>query len=123
MEKNWKEYIKGEEEKYKKLGHIKCPAFGNEEIYFNRYGFSHLVYKGRFPRPQDEVIKRFELLPYVIKALKNTKSICDEEKRTKGSLHAYFWTIRHRINNKTIRIILRRLGDTGTLHFLSVMAE
>lgn len=123
MHENWKEYLEKEEKKYKRLGHIKCPAFSNENVYFNHYGFDHLVYKSRFPRPQDEVMKRFELLLHVFRVLKNAKSVTNEEKRIKGKSHAYFWTIRYKVNNKTIRIILRRLGDNGALHFFSVMIE
>jgi hypothetical protein len=28
---DWREYLKKEREKYKKIGPIKCPAFNNEE--------------------------------------------------------------------------------------------
>lgn len=120
---DWREYLKKEREKYKKIGPIKCPAFNNEEIYFNRYGFDHTVYKDGIPRPMDEVVKRFGLLPYVPNILKNLKSVDNEEKRTKDKSTAYFWTIKHQIHsNLRIRIIVRRLKG-GMLHFFSIMKE
>ena len=118
----WKEYVKSEKEKYKKIGYVECQAFGNERVYFNNYGFDHLVYKGRIPRPNSEVIKRFHLLSDVYSVLKKLKSVDQEEKRIKGESCAYFWTVRGSVNNRKIRIILRRLGNS-TIHFFSVMLE
>ena len=49
-QENWKEYIKEAKEEYKNIGYVECPAFGGESVYFNNYGFKHLVYKGKNPR-------------------------------------------------------------------------
>ncbi len=116
---DWKKYIKNEKEKYKKLICVKCPAFGNEEVYFNNYGFDHIISKGRIPRPKEEVMDRFKLLPYAPNIIKNTKSVDNEERRTRGKSVAYFWTIK---SDSNIRIILRRLNN-GTIHFYSIMNE
>lgn len=122
-QKDWEKYIQDRKRDYKKLGYIECPVFNNEKVYFNRYGLKHLMYKGRVPRQRDEVVKRFYLLPYVVAGLKSARNVISEEKRMKGNSHAYFWTLQHMVNNKTIRIILRRLGDNGSLHFFSIMSE
>ena len=123
MKCDWKEYLKKEKEKYKKLGNVKCSAFNDEEVYFNHYGFDHIVYKNGFPRPEDEVVARFGLLVHVINILKNLKSVDGEEKRINSKSSAYFWTIKYRVNDSLrIRIILRRIGE-GRLHFFSIMDE
>jgi hypothetical protein len=87
---NWKDYLKNEETKYKKLGNIKCPAFNNEEIHFNYYGLRHIVYKGEKVRTKEEIIKRFGLMPYISNILKKAKSIDSEEKRVKKESVAYY---------------------------------
>ena len=102
---------------------IKCPAFSNENVHFNRYGFDHIVFKDGIPRPQEEVIERFKFLPYVPSLLKKITGVDNEEKRIKNQSIAYFWTIKHSISNRLhLRIIIRRLND-GRLHFFSVMKE
>ena len=117
-----KDFIKLAKEEYKKIGYVECPAFSGEKVYFNHYGLDHLIFKGRIPRPKDQVIERFNLLNYAKNIIKNTKTVYDEERRTKGQSHAYFWTIKHSLRTINIRIILRRLND-GTLHFFSIMKE
>ncbi len=109
--------------KYRNIGPIKCPAFNNEEIYFNRYGFDHIVYKAGIPRPIDEVANRFSLLTYVPNILKNLGSVDSEEKRIKSRSIGYFWTIKYSLHSGLrVRIIIRRLND-GQLHFYSIMDE
>ncbi|MEK7095509.1 MAG: hypothetical protein AAB917_02510 [Patescibacteria group bacterium] len=124
--KDWKEYLKFEKDKYKKLKCTKCPAIGYNEVHFNHYGFDHIVYKNGIPRPRYEVVNRFMFLSHVPKALKTKNSANKEEKRDEGifSKHAYFWTIRFSVNRHLhLRIILRKLGDNGRIHFFSVMDE
>jgi hypothetical protein len=114
--------IEQAKEKYKKIGYVICPAFDNEKIYFNHYGIKHLVFKGRIPRPKDEVSIRFQLLFFSYALLKKVYVVDGEEKRVKGESHAYFWTIRLKVNNIAVRMILRRLNN-GTIHFFSIMRE
>ncbi len=123
MGQDWKEYLKNEEIKYKKLGNIKCPAFNNEEIYFNYHGLRHIIYKGGKVRTKEEIIKRFSLVPYISNILRKIKSVDSEEKRVKEESIAYFWTIKYRVRGQLqVRIIIRRLND-GQLHFFSIMRE
>ncbi len=123
MIENWKNYLKFEKEKYNKIGYVKCPAFDNEKVYFNHYGIDHLIYKNGVPRSQNTVEGRFHLLKFVPKIIEGVKSIDKEEKRIRNKSYAYFWTIKQKIYGENIRIILRRLGNEGKLHFFSVMKE
>ena len=72
---DWKQFIENERKKYKMIGHIACPAFQGENVYFNHHGFYHLIYKLGVPRVRNEVIERFELLPYVPNLLLKLKVI------------------------------------------------
>ena len=56
---------------YSKIGRIKCPALGDEYVLFTSAGFDHLLRKGRIPRTRNEQKRRFTLLPYVEKIIKN----------------------------------------------------
>ncbi len=123
MEPNdWRKYLIDEKDKYKKLGHVKCPAFDNEKVYFNHYGLHHLIFKDKKLRSKNDVAERFGLLSYAPNILKGVKSINNEEKRIKEQSVAYFWTIKNKIGSKGIRIILRRLNN-GTIHFFSIMKD
>ncbi len=120
---DWKGYIKNKRDSYKKMKPISCPAFDNEKIYFNRYGFDHIVYKDGIPRPQGEVVKRFKLLEYVPNILGKVQTLSSGEKRTRGNSTAYFWAIQHKVGNLiSVRFIIRRLNN-GHLHFFSIMLE
>lgn len=120
---DWWKYIENEKDKYKKIGNIKCPAFSNEEVYFNHHGLNHLMYKDGILRPRKDILDRFSLLIFVPNIIKKIKSVEGEERRIKENSQAYFWTIKHKVHhNLSIRIILRRLNN-GVLHFFSVMRE
>ena len=123
VQKEWWKYIEIEKIRYKKLGNIKCPAFYDEEVYFNYYGLNHLMYKNGILRTKKEIIERFGLIIHIPNILKKIKNTDFEEKRIKGNSLAYFWTIKYRLHSDLrIRIILRRLNN-GKLHFFSVMRE
>ncbi len=48
---------------YNSFGKIKCPALGNEYVYFTSEGFNHLIYKSpRKPRDKRVQILRFDML-------------------------------------------------------------
>ncbi len=107
---------------YKTLTSTKCSAFVEEEVYFNRHGLNHLIAKQRKYRTPEEIERRYKLLAHVASVIKKAKKVVKEEKRIKGMSIAYFWTLRERVGNTTLRVILRRLND-GPLHFFSVMEE
>lgn len=50
---------------YSKIGRISSPALNDEYVAFTNKGFTHLIRKGRNPRPRSEQIRRFLLIPYV----------------------------------------------------------
>lgn len=105
------------------MGSIECLAFLNEKIYFNHYGWQHLIYKGDKVRAKNEIIKRLHWLSYVFDILKRIKTLDNEEKRVKENSVACFWTIKYKVGpNLKLRIILRKLNN-GPIHFFSVMDD
>ena len=120
MNKNWKNFIKENRKKYMDIKHIICPAFDNEEIYFNNYGFDHLIYKGKRRRPKKDAENRLSLVSKTSEILKNAKSIYKQKRSIKGQSVAHFWEVRNMDKSgKVICIIIRKLNN-GTKHFFSV---
>jgi len=120
---------------YSKIGHIKSPALGDELVAFASAGFNHLVRKGRIPRTKSEQKRRFALIPYVEKIIKNPKAkILYERRETKviRNKHgdkelvqsvASFWTFVEKVDDRIIKVVVRQLDTGAPRHFLSVMED
>lgn len=124
IEENWKEFLTKIKNTYKDIGYITCPAFHDENIHFNHYGFKHILFKTRKFRARSDIRRRFFLLPYAVLILKNNKDIHHYEERIRDGSTAHFWEIRKEIligsKNRVIRIVIRKLNDSGKIHFFSV---
>ncbi len=119
---------------YSKIGRIPCPAFDNELIACTSEGFNHLIRKGRIPRTRNEQKRRFVLIPYIEKIIKNPQAEITfrqtEEKYTinRHGQHmlststANFWTFHARINTCDIKLVIRQIGN-GQKHFQSIMSH
>jgi len=120
-----KQFIKKSEEDYKKIGYVKCPAFSNEEIHFNKIGFNHLLWKGKKMRAMEEQIRRISLIPKAVRII-STSITCTHYRETirvlgNGSISlAKFWSISTNTEGVHIRIIIRQTNN-GRKYFLSVM--
>lgn len=119
---------------YLKVGRVKSPALNGVNVLFTNIGFNHLVRKGRIPRTRNEQKRRFVLVPKIEKIISNPSAKI--EYRTNkikyyANRHgnkvlitsiAYFWTFVEKINDCTIRVVVRKLND-GEFHFFSVMGD
>ncbi len=101
---------------YKNLKEIPCAVLGGEKVRFTMVGFNHLVKKGPFLRPRKDQMRRFLLLKHIPFVLKSSTSLIVYTKEPT----AEFWRISNRIENQTIRIIVRQLTG-GEKHFFSIM--
>ena len=64
LDKDWKKFIQEKRREYMKIGHVECPAFGNEKIYFTQAGFNHLIRKERKWRDHNEQSQRLLFMQY-----------------------------------------------------------
>lgn len=120
---------------YSKIGRIPCPAFGGESVAFTSEGFSHLMRKGRIPRTRNEQKRRFALIPYVERIIKNPKAVILYERReTKTIVNRHgdkvtlqsvadFWTFVETIDGCKVKVVVRALTEKGSRHFFSVMVD
>lgn len=117
----WKKYIKNEKERYRNIGYAECPAFNNERVYFNNYGFDHIVYKGKGGRSKEEITKRLSLIVVARIILEESKSIFRERVSIRNTSKAFFYELRGCSKDGKVKIciVVRRLNDSK-LHFFSI---
>jgi len=117
---SWKEFIKKSKAKYRTIGRVPCPAFDGEFVYFNKYGWNHLLRKGKNARDRFEQLKRINLMlisPFIIA---NSKQISEYRTNSIESVQGHFWSFRMNINGDHLRVVVRQLNN-GPKHFFSVM--
>lgn len=119
---DFKEFIKNAKTEYKKIGHVECPAFRGERVYFTKDGFTHLLRKGSDIRPDKEQLRRLKLLPHAASILRGSKYAHSQKLNIVDDCPAYFWTFSKTINSIPIRVVVRQLGN-GRKHFFSIMDE
>jgi len=118
---------------YSTISRVYSPIF-NEEIVFNAEGFNHIVYKTtRTERERPSQILRFKLLPLAYKLIKLATTFQEFEetikefdvkkhkKKIKISKSVKYWGIIAIINNRKIKVILRKIGENGKIHFWSIV--
>lgn len=122
-EENFEKLIDEAKNEYDKIKWIYCPAFGSEEIHFNRHGWNHIIRKGRRFRDFSEQQRRIQLIPKAIEVIKVTDKVFSYRKTKLAQSIGHFWEIkgkiRHNSEATTIHVIIRRMND-GRLHFFSV---
>lgn len=117
---------------YNKIGRIPSPALSGDHVAFTSKGFTHLIRKGKNPRPRREQIKRFTLISYAEAIVKNPKAVLvyrTHETKYRANRYgekilitstAHFWTFKETIGNRTIKVVIRQLNQ-GQKHFFSIM--
>ena len=118
---------------YASMRPIQSPALG-EYVYFTAEGFNHIIFKGsRSERERPSQILRFKLLAKVIKliGLSTTYQEYEEtlkefevksyKKKVRKSKSVKYWGIIAIIEGRKIKVILRKIGDNGQLHFWSIV--
>lgn len=119
-DENHKTYIKKYYDEYKKIGKVGCPAFNNEEIYLNKKGFRHLIYKNNNRRSDVEYKVRLNLIQHIPVIIKTSNRYSEVRKLVSGNKVICFWSLVKRIGNRDIILIIRKINDKPK-HFFSIM--
>jgi len=101
---------------YSKIGSVRCPAFKGGLVFFNSYGFTHLIRKNGVLRPKGDQMRRFKLLKQAISVITDPE-IPPSYQKEEG---VEFWEFKKVSERKTIKVIIRRFQN-GTRHFFSIM--
>ena len=118
---------------YNSAGRIFSPAL-NDQVHFTAEGFNHIIFKGsRSERDRSTQILRFKLLPLAIKLVKLATTYQEYEetlkefeikaykKRARKSKSVKYWGLIAIIDGRKIKVIIRKIGDNGTMHFWSIV--
>jgi hypothetical protein len=105
-----------------------------EKITFSAKGFNHIVFKtARTEREKSSQILRFKLLPLAKKLIEISTTYQEFEetignfvtkkhkKKIKESRSVRYWGIIAIIDNRKIKVIIRKIGNNGSLHFWSIV--
>ncbi len=118
---------------YKNIEYIHSPALG-EDVYFSKEAFKHI----RFKRPRDErdkqsQIMRFKLLPRAVNLIERSTvyqeyeerkiqyRIKNQKRRKLISETVHYWGLIGIIDNRKIKVVLRKIGSKGQVHFWSIV--
>lgn len=118
---------------YNRIGSIFSPVF-NEKVHFTSEGFNHIIFKNaRSERERSSQILRFKLLPLTVKLLKLSTTYQEFEesigefeiksfkKKVKKTKLIKYWGIIAIIDDRKIKVIIRKTGDNGAMHFWSIV--
>ena len=118
---------------YNSIGSAFSPVF-NQKIHFNAEGFNHIVFKhAHSERERPSQILRFKLLPLALKLVKTSTTYQEFEetmkefdvksykKKVKKSMPVSYWGIIAIVDGRKIKVIIRKIGENGAMHFLSVV--
>lgn len=105
-----------------------------ETVYFSAEGFNHIVFKGsRRERERSSQIMRFKLLPRAVGLVSLSTTFQEYEEtlkefvvkirksRVKKTKRVQYWGIIAIVDSRKIKVILRKIGDNGKLHFWSIV--
>jgi hypothetical protein len=118
---------------YSAIGQVFCPAL-NGKINFTSDGFNHIIYKSaRTERERPSQIMRFKLLAKAKKLLETSNTYQEFEetiqefnvksfkKRINKSKSVKYWGIIAIIDGYKIKVIVRKVGEDGNMHFWSIV--
>jgi len=118
---------------YKGIGKIHSP-FLDHDVYFTAEGFNHIIFtNSRSERERSSQILRFKLLSLAVKLVKISTTYQEFEetlkefnvrsfkKRISKTKAVRYWGIIAIIDGRKIKVILRKIGDNGNVHFWSIV--
>ncbi len=118
---------------YNCINSVFSPVLQNK-VTFPAEGFNHLVFKNaRSEREKSSQLLRFKLLPLAKKLIEISTTYQEYEenigefifkkhkKKVKESRTVKYWGIIAIMDSQKIKVILRKIGDNGSLHFWSVI--
>ena len=118
---------------YNGVGRAFSPAL-NGEVHFTAGGFNHIIFKGAHSeRERSTQILRFKLLPLALKLIKTSTTHQEFEEtlkefrvksfkqRINKTQPVKYWGIIAIIDGRKIKVIIRKIGENGTMHFWSIV--
>lgn len=118
---------------YRSIGKVYSPSL-QQDIYLTSEGFNHIIFtNSRSERERSSQILRFKLISLAVKLIKISTTYQEFEetlrefnvesykKKTKKTKLVKYWGIIAIIDGRKIKVILRKIGENGNIHFWSVV--
>lgn len=121
-----KEVIEKYKAVYKKLSPTHSRAIG-EKVYFNMFGFKHLIFKGKHRRENTAIMNRLVLIPLIVPVIHN----CEEEVEIRvrrevidgKKVRVTYYALEALVGKSSarVRVVTRKVGSKGRHYFQSIM--
>lgn len=118
---------------YNNINSVFSPVF-KEKVTFSAEGFSHIIFKNHHSmREESSQILRFKLLSLAKKLIELSTTYQEFEesikevlvkkhkKKIRESRMVKYWGIIAIMDGQKIKVILRKIGNNGSLHFWSII--
>lgn len=105
---------------YFNIGEVTSTSLNGDKVVFNRFGWRHIFQKRSDRRSIQDTIRRFTLLKYAPKIVREG-SLKVFRENIQNEVKGRFWTIcSQKQGQEKIKVIIRQIND-GPKHFFSVM--
>ena len=120
---------------YEQVGRIYSPVF-KQPVYFSTEGFNHFIYKRpRIEREKIVQITRFSLFSRATQLIGLSTTYQEYEELLKDveikmnkqriwkRTRVQYWGLIAILNRRKIKVIIRKLGENGNMHFWSIIPD
>lgn len=132
---NYERLRKDAQNFYHNVRPILSPAL-DEYVHFTAESFNHIVFKSaRRGREKTSQTMRFKLLPRAVKLIECSTTyqefeqtlkefeVKSHKKRIRKTKPVTYWGIIAIVDGRKIKVILKKVGDNGQLHFWSIVPD
>lgn len=123
---NTSELIEKYKLEYRKIRPVYSKAIG-DRVYFNMFGFKHLIFKGKHRRESIIIFNRLVLIPLIAPVIHS----CDEEKEIRirkelidgRKVKVTYYALEAHVGKDSVRVrvVTRKVGEKGKHYFQSIM--
>jgi hypothetical protein len=111
---------------YSCLRSVYSRAIG-EKVYFNMFGFKHLIFKGKHRRENKTLFNRLILIPLIVPVIKNCNREMEIRQRYEvirgKEVRVTYYALESKVGKGAVRVrvVTRKVGDKGKHYFQSIM--
>jgi len=111
---------------YNSLRPVNSKAIG-DRVYFNMFGFKHLIFKGKHRRQNKAIFDRLILIPLIVPVIKNCERETEMRQRyemVKGKeVKATYYALEAKVGKDAarVKVVTRKVGTRGRHYFQSIM--
>jgi len=111
---------------YRCLRSVHSKAIG-DKVYFNMFGFKHLMFKGKHRRENKAILNRLILIPLIVPVAKNCEREVEIRQRYETirgkEVRVTYYALEAKVGKDAVRVrvVTRKVGERGRHYFQSIM--